>query len=430
MVVERLRQWKDSCNRKPLIIYGARQIGKTYSVLDFGKREYDTVLYCNFENDKELHHLFERNLNPQRIVQALQVYFSVSIVRGKTLIFFDEVQACEQALTSLKYFNEQANEYHLVAAGSLLGLAVNRGAFSFPVGKVDMLVMHPMNFEEFLIATGNRALKDMIMEAYDAKTPCMFHEKALELYREYLVVGGYPQVVKTYIETRDFNLVRTEQASISNAYISDMAKYATPSDTIKSMEIYNSIFSQLGKETTKFQYSAVSKKARSKTYETALSWLKASSVVIPCTMTSEGFYPLAATEDAHTFKIYYCDIGLFTLKGAVMPEKIIHSIDLSDKVRGMLAESYVATQLTANGFDLHYWDSNNTAEVDFVIQLQGEAIPVEVKSADNVRAKSLKTFVSRYHPKYSIRISTRNFGFENDRQSIPLYAVFCIKDTR
>lgn len=428
LIKNKLISWKNSINRKPLIIYGARQIGKTYSILDFGKSEYDNVLYCNFENDRDIHNIFKRNLNPDRIIEDLKAYYSTSIIKDKTLIFFDEIQACEEALTSLKYFNEEANEYHIIAAGSLLGLAINRGSFSFPVGKVDIINMYPMNFEEFLLATNNKILRDHIVEAYNNMMPLNLHEKALDLYRLYLVVGGYPQAVKTYIETNDINLVRSEQSSISNAYISDMTKYATPDETIKSIEIYNSIFAQLGKETTKFQYSVVSKKARSKSYDVALSWLKASNVIINCTMTSEGFYPITSTEDLNTFKIYYCDIGLLSLKGALAPNKIIQNIDISDKVRGMLAESYVACELTFNGYDLHYWNSNNTSELDFVVHIDGNAIPIEVKSADNVRAKSLRTYISKYNPKYSIKISTKNFGFENNIKSIPLYAVFCIKE--
>lgn len=427
-ITENLLAWKKSSFRKPLIIYGARQIGKTYTILDFGKKEYENVVYCNFENDKNLQMIFKKDLDPERIINSLQVYFSVSILKEKTLIIFDEIQACEEALTSLKYFNEISNEYHIIAAGSLLGLSINRGNFSFPVGKVDMINMFPMDFEEFLLATGNEELRNKIVYSYNNMVPLDLHEKALSLYRIYLVVGGYPLVVKTYINTKDFNLVRSEQASISNAYISDMSKYSTPSETIKSIEIYNSIFAQLGKETTKFQYSVVSSKARSKNYDIALSWLKAAHVVINCTLVTEGKYPLTATEDISTFKIYYSDIGLFTLKGSIHFDKLIHDIALTDKIKGMLAESYVANQLTANGFKLHYWSSNNTSELDFVIHLNSEAIPIEVKSSTNVRAKSLKSFVGKYNPKYSIRISSKNFGFENNIKSIPLYAVFCIKE--
>ncbi len=426
LITDKLIAWKNGPNRKPLIIYGARQIGKTYTVLEFGNAEYGNVVYCNFESDKQLAALFKNTLDPKTIVANLEAYYSTSIARGNTLIFFDEIQASEEALTSLKYFNEEAKEYHIIAAGSLLGLAINRGHFSFPVGKVDFLNMYPLNFEEFLLATGNETLRNMIVESYKTFTPLPLHEKALELYRKYLVVGGYPQAVKTYLEKNDFNLVRSEQNSISNAYIADMSKYATPAETVKSIEIYNSIFSQLGKETVKFTYSAVSKKARSKNYEVSLAWLKSANVVINCTLVTEGHYPLNAYEDPSTFKIYYSDVGLFTLKGSLSPKKIIQNIDISDKVRGMLAESYVAEELTSNGIDLHYWD-NNTSEVDFVIHIDDEPIPVEVKSADNVKAKSLKIYIKKYEPKYSIKISAKNFGFENNIKTIPLYAAFCIK---
>lgn len=429
LITQKLHNWKNSSNRKPLIIYGARQIGKTYPVLDFGKKEYSNVLYCNFENDNELSQIFSQNLNYERIIKSLEAYFSVSIIKQNTLIFFDEIQTCEAALTSLKYFCEEANDYHIIAARSLLGLAINRGSYSFPVGKVDMLNMYPLNFEEFLLATNNLALRDMIIESYNSFSPMLLHDKALELYRTYLVVGGFPQVVKTFIETNDFNLVRSEQGSISNAYLQDMTKYATPNETIKAQEIYNSIFFQLGKETTKFQYLCVSTKARSKNYEQALRWLKASNVVINCNLTKEGFYPLSAYEDLQTFKIYYCDIGLLTLKGAINPNKIIQNIDISDKVRGMISKNYVASELTSYGFKLYYWDSNNTSEVDFIVHLNGDAIPVEVKSASNVRARSLKTYINKYNPKYSIKISSKIFGFENNIKSIPLYAAFCIKES-
>ena len=207
-----------------------------------------------------------------------------------------------------------------------------------------------------------------------------------------------------------------------------MSKYATPAETVKSIEIYNSIFSQLGKETVKFTYSTVSKKARSKNYEVSLAWLKFANVVINCSLVTEGRYPLNAYEEPNTFKIYYSDVGLLTLKGSISPNKIIQNIDISDKVRGMLAESYVAEQLAANGFSLHYWECNNTSEVDFVIHINDEPIPLETKSADNVKAKSLRTYISIYSPKYSIKVSTKNFGFENNIKSIPLYAVFCIKE--
>ena len=421
-------KWKNSANRKPLLIYGARQIGKTYSMLDFGKKFYVNVAYCNFENNKELHSIFEKNLDTKRIVNSLSVILGMQIDAGRTLIIFDEIQACESALTSLKYFNENSNEYHIMAAGSLLGLAINRGKYSFPVGKVDMLNMYPLSFDEFLVATGNQVLKDMIVNCAETFTPMEepLHQKALDLYRTYLVVGGYPSAVNEYILSADFNYIRATQSNVSNAYIADMAKYSTPNDMVKSMEIYDTLYSQLSKENTKFQYSVINSKARATTYENALAWLKAAHVVLNCIKVNEGKYPLSIYEDFTTFKIYYSDIGLLTSRMAMSPNGIINDINISDKAKGMMAESFVAEQLTALGYPLHYWTSQNSAEVDFVIQ-QGEySIPVEVKSADNVRAKSLKIYMEKYNPPYAIRISTKNFGYENGIKSIPLYATFCL----
>ena len=427
-ITNELKKWKESPYRKPLILYGARQIGKTYSVLDFGKREYANVLYCNFEGNSDLAALFEQDLDPERIVKALSALFSVQVTRGNTLLFFDEIQACERALTSLKYFNETANDYHVIAAGSLLGLAVNRGHYSFPVGKVDMMNMYPLNFEEFLLATGNETLSEMIRESYAAASPLPqpFHSRAMDLYRQYLVVGGYPDAINRFVETGDYNLVRATQATVANAYLADMSKYATPADTVKSIAVYNSVTSQLAKETTKFQYSVVDKKARSKSYEMALEWLKAANVVLPSVKVTEGKYPINLYEDQSTFKIYYSDVGLFTMKTNMSPEKILQNLDLSDRARGILAECFIASELVAKGTALHYWESANSAEVDFIVQNEDGVIPIEVKSAENVRSKSLRSFVEKYVPRYAIRLSSRNFGFENGIKSIPLYAAFCL----
>lgn len=428
LIEEKLFEWKNSLNRKPLLIYGARQIGKTYSMLGFGKEHYANVVYCNFENTMDLHTIFERNLDPERIISALSAMYNTEISKGNTLIIFDEIQACERALTSLKYFQEQANDYHIVAAGSLLGLSINRSSYSFPVGKVDMLTMYPLTFEEFLLATGNKRLISLIKEAYNNFSPFALHEKAMDLYRTYLIVGGYPAAVQKYIDTGDFNVVRAEQGSLSNAYIADMAKYSTPSEMIKSIEVYNSLLSQLSKENTKFQYSIIGSKARAKDYETSLAWLKSANVVLYCQRVSEGKYPLSLYEDHTSFKAYYSDVGLLTMRMSIAPNVILEPYNLSDKMRGMMAESFVAEQLVANGFSLHYWTSGNSAEIDFVIQKDGYTIPLEVKSSDNVKAKSLQTYIKKYSPKCSIRISSKNFGNENGIKSIPLYAIFCLKD--
>lgn len=427
-IFEQLKNWKMNDSRKPLIIYGARQIGKTYSMLEFGRSEYDNVAYYNFENNADLVSVFEKDLNPSRIMSELSILKSVSILPERTLIIFDEIQACEKALTFLKYLNEDANEYHLIAAGSLLGLALNRGQYSFPVGKVDILNMYPMTFEEFLMALDENELHRMIVEAAKDFFPLSeaAHHRALELYRIYLSVGGYPEAVARYIEKRDFDHVRAVQGNIADAYISDMTKYSTPSDTIKAIAAYNSLPSQLAKENSKFMYSVIGSSARAKDYESALQWLVASGVVIKCNKVTEGNMPLKLYEDTLSFKLYYSDVGLLSMKVGLPSAHIVHDLQVSDKMRGILAENYVAQELYAKGISPYYWVSDNQAEVDFVIQTKGQVVPVEVKSAEHVRAKSLGIYRGRYHPEYSVRVSTKNFGFENGIQSVPLYALFTL----
>ena len=429
LIFDKLIEWKNSSSRKPLLLKGARQVGKTYALLEFGRNYYDNVVYLHFEGNTEtLNKIFAPDLNPKRIIEEISVYAKQTIFPNKTLIIFDEIQACEQALTSLKYFAEEAPEYHIVAAGRLLGLAINRGKFSFPVGKVDMLTMYPMSFEEFLLATNNDTLIEKIRFSFSSFTPLadVYHNLALELYKKYLVVGGYPAVVKTYLETEDFDSVRSVQADISDSYIADMTKYATPNETIRSIAIFNTLPSQLAKENTKFQYAVIKSNARAKDYKLSLQLLKASSVVLENIKITEGKLPLSVYEQIDSFKIYYSDVGLLCFKSGTLPQDILINSSISDRARGLLAENYVAEQLVAQGYRLNYWESDGKAELDFVIRQNDSVVPVEVKSADNVRAKSLKVFIDKYSPSYSIRISARNFGFENGIKSVPLYAVFCL----
>ena len=429
LIFDKLTEWKNSSSRKPLLIKGARQVGKTYALLEFGKNYYDNVVYLHFEGNTEtLNKIFTPDLNPKRIIEEISAYAKKTIFPNKTLIIFDEIQACEQALTSLKYFAEEAPEYHIVAAGSLLGLAINRGKFSFPVGKVDMLTMYPMSFEEFLIATNNDTLIEKIRSSFSSFTPLadVYHNLALELYKKYLVVGGYPAVVRTYLETENFDSVRSVQADISDSYIADITKYATPNETIRSIAIFNALPSQLAKENTKFQYAVIKSNARAKDYELSLQWLKASGVVLENIKVTEGKLPLSVYEQIDSFKIYYSDVGLLCFKSGTLPQDILVNSSISDKARGLLAENYIAEQLVAQGYRLNYWESGGKAELDFVIRQNDSVVPVEVKSADNVRAKSLKVFIDKYSPSYSIRISAKNFGFENGIKSVPLYAVFCL----
>ncbi|HOR90601.1 MAG TPA: AAA family ATPase [Clostridia bacterium] len=428
MIEDKLNKWKVSGSRKPLLLMGARQVGKTYSCLEFGKNNYQNVVYLNFEGDMRLlHDIFREDLEPARIVQELSYYSKQAIIPEKTLIIFDEIQACEMALNSLKYFCENAPQYNIIAAASLLGIAINRGKYSFPVGKVDMVTMYPMSFDEFLYACGKDLLLEKIKESFSSFKPlsAVYHEEALSLYHSYLVIGGYPAVVKTYLEKNDFNVVKAQQANIANAYIADMAKYSTPNITIKSTDIFNTLPAQLAKENTKFRYNIIKSSARAKDYELSLQWLKAANVVLESIKATEAKHPLSVYQEIDSFKIYYSDVGLLSYKAGIQPQDVISNIT-SDRARGMLAENYVAQQLVAAGYPLNYWQSSGTAEIDFIIRIDDSIIPIEVKSADNVRSRSLSVFADKYNPDYAIRFSTKNFGYENSIKSIPLYAVFCL----
>ena len=426
-IVKRLIEWKQSLDRKPLILQGARQVGKTYTTLTFGKQYYKSFVYFNFEDNKELAAIFDRDLNPDRLIKELTVKSGQSILKEHTLIFFDEIQACERALTALKYFNENANEYHIIAAGSLLGVAVNRENYSFPVGKVDLMTLYPLDFEEYLNALGRGDLVELIKESFSNNTPFSMHDTAMDYYKTYLLTGGMPAAVLQYISKKDFDFVFATQKAINDAYIADMAKYATPNETTKIMAAFESIPAQLAKDNKKFQYKLIKSGAKSNQYETPIDWLKASGVIIKCHKINEGKLPLKAYCDFSSFKIYLTDVGLLSAKFDIPPNAILSSLPAFDNFKGALAENYVAAALAANGHTSYYWESNGKAEVDFVLQMKnGDIIPVEVKSGEHTKAKSLMVFNQRYNPPYSIRISGKNFGFANNIKSVPLYAVFLI----
>lgn len=426
-IVNYLLEWKTSKGRMPLILYGARQVGKTYTTIDFGKRYYKNVVYVNMEDSGRYQEIFERDLKTDRIVRELSALTGQSIFPGDTLIILDEIQACERALTSLKYFCENAPEYHIIAAGSLLGVAVNRGKYSFPVGKVALHTLYPMDFEEFLAAIGNADLAAMIREHFNNDTPFPLHEMALDLYRTYLVVGGMPRPVLEYIDSGDFDYVLASQKTINDSYIADMAKYAAPSDTIKIMAAFNSVPAQLAKENRKFQYKVIKTGARAYDYEYPVEWLRASGVVNKCVKVTEGNIPLPVYAQNDYFKLYMADTGLLCSKFS-LPAKTVLSLDENlNAFKGALAENYVCSALAVNGYTPFYWGSDGRVEVDFVVQKKdGCIIPIEVKSAVNVKAKSLAVFVNKYKPEYSIRVSGKNFGFENNIKSVPLYAAFCL----
>lgn len=426
-IVNKLLTWKNSPNRMPLLLQGARQVGKTYTLLTFGKEHYKNVAYFSMEESGDIPAVFERDLNPERIVRELSALSGVSILPGDTLIILDEIQASEKALTSLKYFAERAPQYHVVAAGSLLGVAMKREKFSFPVGKVDMLTLYPMDFEEFLWALDKKELCALIREAYDGFTPLSLHETAMDLYKTYLAVGGMPRVVQEYADKRDFDFVAAAQRTLNNSYIADMAKYATPQETARIMAAWGSVPAQLAKENHKFQYRVIKSGARAGEYEVALDWLSAAGMIHKCVRVTEGKYPLAAYAENETFKVYMVDTGLLCSKLDIAANVVVNTPISFDGFKGALTENYIMQALAVNGILPYYWSSPGKAEVDFVFQdRQGNVIPLEAKSAENVRSKSLRTFRDIYKPEYVFRVSARNFGFENGIKSVPLYAVFCI----
>ena len=419
--------WKKSTGRMPLVLHGARQVGKTFVVKKFANEHYANFVYLNFEANAQLQAIFTKDLSPKRIVAELSVLMGVAIQEHTTLLFFDEIQASERALTSLKYFSEETPDYHIIAAGSLLGVALHREQYSFPVGKVVVKMLYPLDFEEFLWATASKDAANIIRTCYNSNLSCSLHEHFMEQFRLYLCLGGMPNVINTYLQTHSFDEVDVVQRNIVDAYIVDMAKYALPVDTVKIMSTYHSVPTQLAKENKKFQYKFIKSGARSNQYETAIDWLCASGIVIKCVRIHQGHYPLSVYSEPGIFKIYMGDIGLLRSKLGIAAQVILSDSQQMNYFKGSLVENYVANALVSRGFDCYYWESEGKAEVDFVIQTNGgECIPIEVKSSENVRSKSLNQYVMKYNPPYSIRISAKNFGFENEIKSIPHYACFCI----
>ena len=427
-VIRFLEDWQKSPHRKPLILQGARQVGKTYSILEFGRTHYDNVAYFNFETNPKLNKTFDENISPDYLIPILSHIAGQTIVREKTLIVFDEVQLCERALTSLKYFCEDAPDYHIIVAESLLGVAVNRARFSFPVGKVDMKTLYPMDIEEFMLAMGEETLVQQIRQCFDANTPLpsALHEAALMLYRQYLVVGGMPECVLQFVETKDYILIRHTQDTILASYLNDMSKYNTLNEIKKTRLTYDNITVQLSKKNTRFQYKLIKKGGRASEFENAIEWLTLSGIVSQIYKVEQIKKPLENYRDIDSFKIYVSDLGLLCAKKDLAATDILYMVDEINDFKGGMTENYVNTHLTINGYKTYYWESNRGAEIDFIIQRDTHIIPIEVKAADNTRAKSLKLYMDTYKPAYAIKLSTKNFGFEDNKKIVPLYAVFCI----
>lgn len=423
-----LEAWKESKHRKPLILQGARQVGKTYSILEFGRTNYENVAYFNFETNPKLNEIFEENISPGYLVPILSHIAGQTIIREKTLIVFDEVQLCERALTSLKYFCEDAPDYHIIVAGSLLGVAVGRKKFSFPVGKVDMKTLFPMDMEEFMIALGEDALVGQIKSSFQTNTPMpsALHDIAMQLYRQYLVVGGMPECVKQFAETKDYILIRHIQDTILTSYLNDMSKYNNLNEIKKTRLAYDNITVQLSKKNTRFQYKLIKKGGRASEFENAIEWLCLSGIVSQVYKVEQIKKPLENYRDIDAFKIYVSDLGLLCAKKDLAANDVLYMVEELNDFKGGMAENYVNVQLTINGYQTFYWMSERGAEIDFVIQRDGKLIPIEVKSADNTKAKSLKVYMETYKPDYAIKLSGKNFGLEDGKKTVPLYAAFCI----
>ena len=424
---DKLIYWKNNKIKMPYMLIGARQTGKTYIITEFCKNEFENYVYLNLDSMEEIRQVFEQTIQPKEIIKNIEGLLSIDINIENTIIFIDEIQVSERAINSLKYFCESEENYKIIVAGSLLGVKVNRFKSSFPVGKVWIDYLYPMDFEEFLLAIGEDKLLDLIKESYVEMKPMLevTHNKALELYNDYICTGGMPAAILNYIE-HDKNIFKFEDEvldMIITSYLADMSKYTENIEAIRNNKIYNSMPAQLGKENKKFKYSLVEKSARAREYDSSMEWLLSSNMLIKCQSVTTPKSPLKAyVED--NFKIYLSDIGLLRVLSKININEIITNKNMLYK--GVFIENYVAENLYSKYRELYYWILGNEYEVDFLINVGGDIIPIEVKASDNTTSKSLNYYIKRYKPKYSIRLSTKNFGEANGIKSIPLYASFLI----
>lgn len=422
-LLQQLTVWKNKPNRKPLIIRGARQVGKTWLMKEFGKREYTQTAYVNFESSKLLKNLFVDNFDLQRILTAIQIETGIQIHPENTLIILDEIQEAEGAITSLKYFYENLPNYHIIAAGSLLGVALHQQT-SFPVGKVEFLDLYPMSFREFLMAMKQQPLLDLL-KSKDWTLIKTFKEKYIDLLKHYYFVGGMPEAVSYFSQNNDFNETRAIQKRILLAYEQDFSKHA-PIDIVPRIRmLWNSIPSLLSKENKKFIYGAVKPGSRSKDFELALSWLIDCGLTHKICRVSKPGMPLKAYEDMNAFKLFIVDVGLLAAMGDIDARTIIDGNAIFEEFKGALTEQYVLQQLiTIPDIAIYYWSAEKSnAEVDFVIQFNGQIVPIEVKALENLQAKSLKSFCQRYEMNNALRTSLTDFKKEEWMTNLPLYAI-------
>lgn len=423
MPMEQLRKWKAKKRRKPLIIRGARQVGKTWLMKEFGAAAYENVVYVNFDNNERMKNLFEGSLEVERLITGLELYAGHKIDPDNTLLIFDEVQEVPKALTSLKYFNEDAPQYQIVCAGSLLGVALHQGT-SFPVGKVEFLDLYPLSFFEFLMAMGKEQYVELLQKG-DFDMATTFKQDYIDLLKHYYYVGGMPEAVQAFVDNRDFNEVREIQQRILAAYEQDFSKHA-PNETVPRIRmLWNSIPAQLAKENKKFIYGLIKEGARAKEYELAMLWLTDCGLVHKVHRVTAPNLPLKAYEDLKAFKLFLVDVGLLSCMVGLRQDVLLDGNELFTEFKGALMEQYVLQQLkTIKGLNIYYWTAERgTAEVDFVIDDGSDVIPVEVKAEVNLQAKSLKVYREKFQPKLSIRTSMADYKKEGWLLNLPLWAV-------
>lgn len=431
-IYDELYKWKNNKdNIKPLMVLGVRQSGKTYIINEFCRREYENYVYVNLFEQDNIVELYESNLTSDEKFNRLKILLSFDLEQENSILFIDEIQESEQLISELKYFCERHNNIRIICAGSLLGVKLKRSKFSFPVGKVKMLTMYPMDFEEFLMAMDQDILIDCIRDCFltNKQMGTVAHEKALHFYRIYLITGGMPESVKNMVQVSlDYiKYDRTILNDIISSYFKDMDKYVTSeAEALKINRLYNSLPSQLLNLSKKFQYSKVSHDARAREYATSIDWLEASNMILRCKCVKRAEIPLEGFVDVDSFKLYLSDIGILN---SILKINILDILnDNISLYKGIIVENYVANQFICNGYDLYYWKNDATSEVDFLLYTVDGIIPVEVKAGDSTQSKSLKNFMQVYHPKYAIRISTKDFGYNPDTKikSVPLYATFLI----
>ncbi len=423
IAMEKLLKWKQSKRRKPLIIEGARQVGKTWLMKEFGRQAYADTVYINFDSNSRMAELFASDLDTERLIMGLELYIGRKIDPENSLLIFDEVQEVPRALTSLKYFYENAPEYHIVCAGSLLGIALHQGT-SFPVGKVDFLKLYPLSFKEFLMATGKERFAELL-DKRDFLMITSFKQLYIDALKQYYFIGGMPEAVQSFVENKDFNEVREIQKRILAAYEQDFSKHAPVEIVPRLRMLWNSIPSQLAKENKKFIYGLIREGARAKDYETAIMWLSDCGLVHKVSRVNAAGIPLRAYEDLKAFKLFVVDVGLLGCMTGLRQRTLLEGNDLFVEFKGALTEQYVCQQLkTMEDLDVYYYTNDRgSCEVDFIIDTGEQVVPVEVKAEVNLRAKSLKTYYEKFSPQISVRTSMADYKREEWLVNLPLYAI-------